>query len=258
MKNRFRDGAAGRPSRAPGPKGAPPRAAPRCGGTRPPPPLSSGLILSTMGCGSLHNGCDPLQGATDRVQGVTGRLQSHESPRVRERPGPVPHGHTQHHSAGGSSMICDHAVTAAAVVAVLPVPKQAVCGRRCSPRSAAAARSSGAAWKVSSRTTKTWAWAARSGKGTREPQVGRERRTGGASHGRPRPLRCCLSHGRRRGTASSARARHQEGPAPLAPAATAAHNARGTARRQPEDDIAAHAWSVGSCPLPRYLTVLYR
>ena len=58
-----------------------------------------------------------------------------------------------------------------------------------------------------------------------EPQEGRERRTGGASHGRPRPLRCCLSHVRRRGTASSARARRQEGPAPLAPAATEARNA---------------------------------
>ena len=207
-----------------------------------------------MGCGSLQNGCDPLQGATDRAQGAAGRLQPHKPLRVQSRPGAAPHGHAQHHSAGGSSMICDHAVTAAAVVAVLPVPKQAVCGRRCSPRSAGAARSSGAAWEVSSRTTKTWAWAATSGKGTREPQVGRERRTGGASHGRPRPLRCCLSHGRRRGTASSARARHQEGPAPLAPAATVAHNARGTARRQPEDDIAAHAWSVGSCPLPRYRT----
>ena len=77
---------------------------------------------------------------------------------------------------------------------------------------------------------------------------GRGGRSRGASHGRPRPLRCCLSHGRRRGTASSARARHQEGPAPLAPAATAAHNARGTARRQPEDDIAAHH-GVGSCPV---------
>ena len=64
-------------------------------------------------------------------------------------------------------MICDHAVTAAAVVAVLPVPKQAVCGRRCSPRSAGAARSSGTAWEVSSWTTNTWACAATSGAATR-------------------------------------------------------------------------------------------
>ena len=129
-------------------------------------------------------------------------------------------------------MICDHAVTAAAVVAVLPVPKQAVCGRRCSPRSAAAARSSGAAWKVSSRTTKTWAWAARSGKGTREPQVGRERRTGGASHGRPRPLRRRLSHVRTRGAASSARARHQGEPAPV-PGRAAPHALAAAVRRRP-------------------------
>ena len=124
-------------------------------------------------------------------------------------------------------VVIDHAV-----VAVLLVPKQAVCGRRCSPRSAGAARSSGATREVSSRTTKTRAWAATSGKGTREPQVGRERRTGGASHGRPRPLRRRLSHVRTRGAASSARARHQAEPAPV-PGRAPPHALAAAVRRRP-------------------------
>ena len=123
-------------------------------------------------------------------------------------------------------MTCDHAVTAAAVVAVLPVPKQAVCGRRCSPRSAGAARGSGTAWEVSSWTTNTWACAATSGAATRGAAGGqgeeddREvRRTGdrvhcaadSATYGRvaltrqrgqgirenPHPMRCLLMLRRR-------------------------------------------------------------
>ena len=85
-------------------RGSPPASCAAMWWHTPAPPLSSGLILSTMGCGSLQNGCDPLQGATDRAQAAAGRLQPHKPLRVQSRPGAAPHGHAQHHSAGGSSM----------------------------------------------------------------------------------------------------------------------------------------------------------
>ena len=92
------------PQPRPGRRGSPPASCAAMWWHTPAPPLSSGLILSTMGCGSLQNGCDPLQGATDRAQAAAGRLQPHKPLRVQSRPGAAPHGHAQHHSAGGSSM----------------------------------------------------------------------------------------------------------------------------------------------------------
>ena len=110
------------PQPRPRPQGSPPASCAAMWWHTPAPPLSSGLILSTMGCGSLQNGCDPLQGATDRAQGATGWIQPHKPLRVQSRPGAAPHGHAQHHSAGGSSMT-SRCCGAAAVVAVLPLPK---------------------------------------------------------------------------------------------------------------------------------------
>ena len=80
-----------RPSQLhPRPQGSPSASCAAMWWHTPAPPLSSGLILSTMGCGSLQNGCDPLQGATDRAQDATGRLQPHEPPRSQKPSGAAP------------------------------------------------------------------------------------------------------------------------------------------------------------------------
>ena len=71
------------PQPRPGRRGSPPASCAAMWWHTPAPPLSSGLILSTMGCGSLQNGCDPLQGATDRAQGAAGRLQPHKPLRLQ-------------------------------------------------------------------------------------------------------------------------------------------------------------------------------
>ena len=127
----------------------------------------------------------------------------------------------------GSGSTCTHAAPQCrrqqhdqspllANVAVPPLTKQGVCGRRCSPRSAGAARSSGAAWAASGGQQTHGDVQRQAVQVHGEPQEGRERRTRGASHRRPRPLRRCLSHVRTRGADSSARARHQGEPAPRA------------------------------------------
>ena len=100
-------------------------------------------------------------------------------------------------------------------VAVPPLTNQGVYGRRCSLRSAGAARSGGAVWTASGGQQTHGDVQRQAVQVHGEPQEGRERRTRGVSHGRPRPLRRCLSHVRTRGADSSARARHQGEPAPV-------------------------------------------